>query len=70
MEELLKALRLIRDTCRQHGNCPKCPLHIGSGADNACCSMSERWPREWKLVNKVPEVSLFKQEVEVHEPEW
>ena len=56
MEELLKALRLIRDTCGQRVNCGSCPL-----CDvNEECVLEKEAPVHWELVDKVPETRLFK----------
>ena len=70
MEELLKALILIQDTCQQHVFCRKCPMYCrdfvrsdNAGRDDtiSCCNIKNSNPALWKLVNDVPEVKLFKE---------
>jgi len=58
MEELLKALKLIRDTCNQCKFCHECPLY---GKEAGCLTQADG-PGNWELVEEVPRVRLFKEE--------
>lgn len=50
-DDLTAALKLIRETCRDHDSCGYCPLR--SGLFNTC-SVIEKRPEEWVLVNDKP----------------
>jgi len=58
VEKLLEALRIIRDTCSQHGNCHHCPLRDA----DVICTLRKEPPAGWKLAEKVPETRLFREE--------
>lgn len=63
MEELLKALRLIKDTCNGHESCRKCPMAATSSAycnTYEKCALDEKMPAGWNLVEKASGVRLFK----------
>jgi len=61
MEELLKALRLIKNTCCQHERCSKCPLCTGESKNGFYCYMDDKLPYEWELVDEAPKIKLFKE---------
>ena len=43
-EEILKALHIIQETCKEHGSCSPCPLgRTGS------CVMNDDCPEEWNI---------------------
>lgn len=48
-EELLNALKLIKEECKKHTRCEGCPLV------NSCdeCGISEETPRHWLLQERV-----------------
>ena len=48
-EEILKALQVIKSTCKQYDNCDRCPL-----SKNGTCVLLEQPPENWKIVNKEP----------------
>ena len=50
-EEIIKALKVIRDVCDDNGDCVNCPL----GNSNGDC-MLEATPLEWKILDENPTV--------------
>ena len=57
MEELLKALKTIKNECESHDICDEqCPLYI-----RAECGLNLQ-PYDWSLVDKVPKPTLFKED--------
>lgn len=56
-EELLKALKLIRDTCSGYESCRRCPMYCNV---NDKCALDEELPARWILVDKVTKTRLFK----------
>lgn len=57
MEELLKALKLIKNTCNGRESCLKCPLFNGK----ATCYVKANLPCGWELVDEVPKIKLFEE---------
>lgn len=57
IDEISKALNLIKNTCEEN-DCSYCPLRDKTGI---CCSITEKSPEDWKLVN-IDEVRLFEDE--------
>jgi hypothetical protein len=47
-EELLKALELIKETCKKCDECEDCPLANSAGN----CGVKQEVPEEWKLKKK------------------
>ena len=43
-EEILIALHVIQDTCKEHGGCSPCPL-----SRNGTCVMNNDYPEEWNI---------------------
>lgn len=52
MDELLKALNVIKNECRSHEHCDDCPLRIkdGSSSVEGYCSIINDKPDHWDLV--------------------
>lgn len=52
MEELIKALNLIKTECEKHGGCDECPMcRYGE------CVINTDTPSDWKIVNpEIPKV--------------
>jgi len=72
MEELLKALRLIKDTCADRTFCRTCPMRCQvalSDTARSYCAIRNSSPAQWKLVDAVSEVKLFKEVARVKEME-
>lgn len=46
-EEILNALQVIQDTCKEH-NCKNCPFRANDD-DNWVCIIDSRSPDTWKL---------------------
>ena len=72
MEGLLKALKLIGDTCGQRTFCRTCPMYyrVTQGdTTRSCCAIRNASPAQWKLVDAVSEVKSFKEAAKVKEME-
>lgn len=55
-EKLLEALKLIRETCRERGNCISCPLR--SFRNSGTCYLTDGVnPEDWRLYGDLPEES-------------
>lgn len=52
MDELLKALNVIKNACRSYEYCDNCPLRIkdGSSSFEGYCSIINDEPDHWNLV--------------------
>lgn len=55
--ELLDALKMIRDECKKHDECAKCPLR---DRDDLCyLEESGDTPNAWVFIDDVPTPRLF-----------
>ena len=49
MNDLEQALKVIREECKKHKNCPTCPLRNEEDG----CYIHENMPNEWALKSDV-----------------
>ena len=47
-EEILKALRVIKETCEEYEDCEVCPLFT-----NDTCNVTRRRPEKWEINDNV-----------------
>ncbi len=50
-EEIINALKVIKDECENNSDCIDCPF----GAGNCNCKLKEHVPSHWKIVELKPE---------------
>ena len=57
MNELIKALHVIKDECKKHdlGDCAECPL---SNEDACMCKIKEKLPANWTINDEVQKALL------------
>ena len=55
-DEILTALQIIHDTCKEH-TCEQCPFQVGKSGDGVC-GLNEYTPDTWVL-NSVPNWKAF-----------
>lgn len=50
-QRIIDALRVIRETCIQAGDCKMCPLR--KGKEGMYCSVTNGYPEDWELADDV-----------------
>lgn len=53
-EEIIGALKIIKEECASHTTCKTCPLWLPDG--NPECNVAYQCPEDWKINNAEPEV--------------
>lgn len=53
-EEIVNALKVIKDECEDHPVCAACPFW--SPEANPKCMVSYQYPEDWKINNAEPEL--------------
>lgn len=49
MDELLKALKLIKQTCARQECCKVCPLRVEDMTNGKTCELANKNPDQWDL---------------------
>lgn len=54
-EEIIGALKIIKDECASHGECEKCPLFYDENGRRTCKLHCGKVPSIWELNEHEPE---------------
>lgn len=54
MEKLIESLHTIKDECKSHTNCERCPL----GDPNGSCKIDKCYPEDWGINDNIPRALL------------